>query len=44
MEGSLLQMSSMHSMKLMELKDNFHLRELFSKMGLLKGKIELFKK
>ena len=37
-------MSSMQSVKLMELKDSFQLQELLSKMGLLKGKIKLFKK
>jgi hypothetical protein len=44
MEGNLPQMSSTSFVKLMELKDTFHLQELLNKMELMKGKIELFKK
>jgi hypothetical protein len=44
MERNLPQMSSMSFVKLMDLKDAFHLEELLNKMELLKGKLELSKK
>jgi len=44
MEGNLPQMSSMSFLKLMELKETFHLQELLNKMEFLKGNIELSKK
>ena len=44
MEENLPKMSSTDFVKCMELNDTFHFQELLSKMELLKGKIELYKK